>query len=468
MSPAPSRRLLFALAASLGVHGLLWLLLGLGETRTVGRAPETVTEVASRMEWVEVEVDGPSERARLAEQPSPVPSTPRATEPAVVPNPTAPSEPQPAQVMERPRSDASRVDSTRAAAAGAAVSARSEDAQRSELPSRDEAAQADLSPTDLPRADAPRVDPVPSPTSQASLLPMDAPRADSRSTDTPRADAPRADLHATDIPHAEPTGARLLLATRAVTPHTDRSAPVAVLDAGVPDPYAPPTAQDLVQDLVAEGVGRGKVERGLVHPYFSQLGKVLVKVWDADRSVKEHGLQGYFDMGMERGRAYSRIWMERAEHYGSSGSFGAKDTPESDRRRPVSTVGDPTLRARQEMRTKMREEFRATRRATIRVEQDTQGRLLDVRLVNPSHQPEVDQEAIKDVRTAAEKLPPPPPEAVGSRERIVSIWQFELIISISPPIPTFTFEFDEALGFIDTRLPLDKRIYKRVRLVEIR
>ncbi|MFP2932285.1 TonB C-terminal domain-containing protein, partial [Pyxidicoccus sp. 3LG] len=217
-----------------------------------------------------------------------------------------------------------------------------------------------------------------------------------------------------------------------------------------------------------ESVGRGKVERGLVHPYFSQLGKALMKAWDADRSVKEHGLQGYFDMGMERGRAYSRIWMERAENYGASGSFANKDAPAEDRRRPTSTVGDPSIRARREMRQQMREEFRTTRRAIIRVVQDGQGKLLDVHLVDPSHQPEVDKEAIKDVRAAAEKLPPPPAEAVGNRERIVSLWQFELIISISPPIPSFSFEFDEALGFIDTRMPLDRRIYKRVRLIEVR
>jgi TonB family protein len=270
------------------------------------------------------------------------------------------------------------------------------------------------------------------------------------------------------MPRAEASGSRLLMAAREVRAPVDPGNAVAVLDAGVPDPRAAPPAQEIVQDLVSESVGRGKVARGLVHPYFGTLGKALMKAWDADRSVKEHGLQGYFDMGMERSRAYSRIWMERAETYGASGSFARKDAPAEDRRRPVSTVGDPQIRARREMRQQMREEFRTTRRAIIRVEQDAQGKLLDVKLVDPSHQPEVDKEAIKDVRAAAEKLPPPPPEAVGGRERITSLWQFELIISISPPIPSFSFEFDEALGFIDTRMPLDRRIYKRVRLLEVR
>ncbi|WP_342375562.1 energy transducer TonB [Myxococcus stipitatus] len=284
---------------------------------------------------------------------------------------------------------------------------------------------------------------------------MEAPRADvPLARDVPFAAPPRVTLTTTE----SPVSGGLLLATR--TP--------GVPEQGLRGTRVPPTPQALVEDLVAESVGRGKVDRGLVHPYFTQLGKALVRLWDADRSVKEHGLQGYFDMGLERSRAYARVWSERAAQYGSSGAFAAKNQPEEDRRRPVSTVGDASLRMRRELREKMREEFRATRRALIRVIQDRHGHLLDVVLVEPSHQLEVDREALEDVRAAAQKLPPPPPDAVGGRQRIVSLWEFELILSISPPIPVFTFEFDEALGFIDTRLPLDKRIYKRVRLIEVR
>ena len=434
MSAAPSRRLFFALAASLGVHGLVWLLVRV-DAPEVRRAPVAVT---SPVQWVEVA--GPPEPevhepARAAERRPPEPAKPEAPPPPEPPRTTArkPHAPAPSEATPPPEPPA--VAAAQAASPGAGGAR--DDAPRAEVPSANEDSRGDM-----PRADAPRV------------------------AGASRPDVPRADLFPTDMPRAEPTGSRLLLATRGVTVPVDRGAPVATLDAGVPEPGA--SAQALVQDLVSEGIGRAKVDRGLVHPYFSQLGKALMKAWDADRSVKEHGLQGYFDMGMERGRAYSRIWMERAEHYGGSGSFGAKDAPEGDRRKPLSTAGDATLQTRRELRQKMREEFRTTRRAIIRVEQDAQGKLLDVKLVDPSHQPEVDQEAIKDVRAAAEKLPPPPAEAVGGRTRITSLWQFELIISISPPIPSFTFEFDEALGFIDTRMPLDRRIYKRVRLLEVR
>ena len=58
------------------------------------------------------------------------------------------------------------------------------------------------------------------------------------------------------------------------------------------------------------------------------------------------------------------------------------------------------------------------------------------------------------------------PELAG-KQTLTSLWQFELIISISPPVPTFSLEFDEALQFVDMRLPLDRRIYKRVRLLSV-
>jgi hypothetical protein len=99
--------------------------------------------------------------------------------------------------------------------------------------------------------------------------------------------------------------------------------------------------------------------------------------------------------------------------------------------------------------------------------QDREGKLVKVELVDPSNDQNVDREALKDVRSAAEKLPPPPDEVFEGKAQLSSLWSFELIVSISPPIPTVTFEFDEVVGFIDTRLPLDRRIYKKVRLMAV-
>nr|BDT36634.1 TonB C-terminal domain-containing protein [Myxococcus sp. MH1] len=502
MSPAPSRRLLPALVASLALHGLLWL----GVDRVPEgalRGPRAPQPPRPALEWVEVEVRSPpapppvppstpSEDRRgddgdaIANARAPLPNASiggaRSGDSGAAPRRSETSPPRPdktARAPEAPPADSDRTDG----AVARATPAPKEGIVRA-APQRD----ANTLTADAPRPDTagalsaqPRDDSPSGELADTRAItnrppPADAPlmaQAPSENTQSAESsDVPRQAPHG-DIPRAAPTdarreGARLLLAARTQRVSAWRSEEQAPQERELRGAREPTSPQALVEELVAEGVGRGKVDRGLVHPYFSQLGKTLLGLWDADRAVKEHGLQGYFDMGMERSRAYGRVWGERAANYGATGAFAANKPLEEDRRRPASQVGDPTLRMRQELREKMREEFRATRRALIRVVQDPQGRLLDVELVEPSHQPEVDNEAMKDVRAAAQKLPPPPAEAVGKRERITSLWEFELILSISPPIPIFTFEFDEALGFIDTRLPLDKRIYKRVRLVELR
>jgi hypothetical protein len=74
---------------------------------------------------------------------------------------------------------------------------------------------------------------------------------------------------------------------------------------------------------------------------------------------------------------------------------------------------------------------------------------------------------MEDVRAAARKLPVPPDDAREGRETLVSLWEFELEISITPPVPVIAVEFDEVLGLKDLRVPLDRRIWKRVRLVAV-
>ena len=239
------------------------------------------------------------------------------------------------------------------------------------------------------------------------------------------------------------------------------------VDAGVPGGLPTQSAQQIADTLTLESLGKGKVDRGLVHPYFSQLGKTLLKSWDAERAVTSHGLTGFLEQARENNKAWNAIWRDRAASYGSSGSPLEADPSLKPGRSPPSFNPNPNLEARRAMRQQMREEFQATRRATIRVVQDAQGRLLEVTLVSPSNNAQVDREALKDVRAAAEQLPPPPPEAIAGKQTLTSLWQFELIISITPPVPTLSFEFDEALQFIDMRLPLDRRIYKRVRLLSV-
>lgn len=385
MPPASTRRLLLALAVSLGVHALVWLVVEARARESSRQRPPPPVPV--KLQLVEVEV------------------LPPAPEPAQPPPP--PPKPEPA----RPRP---------------------------------------LAPRPKPLAEAPP--PPPEPIAQAPSAPAPA-------SDTPRADVPLA----ADAPR--------LGGPRLVPPLT--LTPGGAVAVGPPDAGEPPgglpaqSAQQIVDNLALETLGKGKVDRGLVHPYFSQLGKSLLKNWDAERAVTSHGLKGYFEQAQENSKAWNSIWRERAAAYGASGSPLEEDPALKPGRRPPPANSNPTLEARRALRQQMREEFKATRRATLRVVQDAQGQLLEVTLVSPSNNVQVDREAIKDVRAAAEQLPPPPPEALAGKDTLTSLWEFELIISITPPVPTLSFEFDEALQFVDMRLPLDRRIYKRVRLLSV-
>jgi len=237
--------------------------------------------------------------------------------------------------------------------------------------------------------------------------------------------------------------------------------------------HAPDIPKDLVGSTAKEALGRGRVARGMVHPYYVSLGKALIKQWDADRAVSSKGLKGFVDQTIENNRIWNGIWQEKAQAYAKSGSpFSTEDMPNMPQR-PVNPNlmpygGNPVdQQARRELQKQMNEQFRMTRRATVRVVQDKEGKLTRVELVEPSNDEHVDQEALADIQAAAAKLPPPPPEALEGKEELSSLWSFELVVSITPPVPTFTFEFDEVLGFIDARMPLDRRIYKKVKLVSV-
>ncbi len=384
MPPASSRRLLIALALSLGVHALVWLVLEArgreaAEQRRLRPPPIT-------LQFVEVEVSPPAPKPPEPPPPPPAKPAPSRPPPKPAPKPIAEAPPPPPEEPAQPPSPPAPA-------------------------------------TDVPRADAPLA------------------------SDAPRLGGPR------------------LTPSLSLTPGGEVA--VGPKDTGAPGGLPAQSAQQVVDNLTVETLGKGKVERGLVHPYFTQLGKSLLKTWDAERAVTSQGLSGFMEQAKENNKAWNNIWRDRAAAYGASGSPLEADSSLKPGRRPPPTNLNPNLDARRAMRQQLREEFQATRRATIRVVQDSQGRLLEVTLVSPSNNVQVDNEALKDVRAAAEKLPPPPPEALAGRETLTSLWQFELIISITPPVPTISFEFDEALQFVDMRLPLDRRIYKRVRLLSV-
>jgi len=164
--------------------------------------------------------------------------------------------------------------------------------------------------------------------------------------DVPRADSPRADVPAVDAPRGLLGGpSRLLPSADAVS---NLGSGVVVPDAGVVLGPQESTPERVVAETFRDTIGRGKVDRGLVHPYFSELGKSLLSHWDAERAVSAKGLSGFLDQARGNGREWGRIWNERAAAYGASGSPLDAKAPESSDRLPPG--GDPSLEARRALR----------------------------------------------------------------------------------------------------------------------
>ncbi len=312
----------------------------------------------------------------------------------------------------------------------------------------------------------PRVEQPPPPKPVAAPAPSE-PKNDTPVNDAPVNDAPVQEKPILDVPRAAPSAA-LLPDSMVVSARLDAGVePEIVMKTGLRALEAP---KNIVGDLARETLGRGRVERGLVHPYYTQLGKALVKNWDAERVAKS-GLKGLIEQTGENIKQYNDIWSKQASTYGAGGSPIANLPRPGGRAAPVNDrIGGGLgvdMDQKKELQRAMAQAFKATRQALIRVVQDPSGRVLKVELVQPSNDDRVDKEALVDVKNAAASLPAPPAEALDGKTQLISVWSFELTVSISPPVPTFTFEFDEALGFIDARLPLDRRIYKKVRLVSV-
>jgi TonB family protein len=203
--------------------------------------------------------------------------------------------------------------------------------------------------------------------------------------------------------------------------------------------FAPATQApgERLDRLLREDARRHDVATGLFDPYFLDLGRAITAAWNPEPVVSDRGLSGYFRQLGESAVDYAATWSAQAAEYGRTGS--------------------PILAA----------EARRRNFATVRIVQRSDGRLVGVELVRSSRDSAVDAQALRDLRAAAERLPAPTPGALRGRTLVVSLWEFELEVSISPPLPLVAVQFDEVLGILDARLPLDRRIYKLVRLISV-
>jgi hypothetical protein len=205
--------------------------------------------------------------------------------------------------------------------------------------------------------------------------------------------------------------------------------------------------------------GKARVQRGLVDPYFGQVSHALVKGWNPEPKGTQVSLANFVRNFEQNSATGMRIYGELAENYGRSGGSPVG---------PDEPHGAQTQReAVQSLNRKMREAWKETRRTLVRITHGAGGLLQRVELVQSSANPEMDAEILRQLQQGELVLPVPPASGRGIHSPIRSVWSFQLVISISPPIPAVMGSFDEVTGKLDLRLPLDRRVYKYVELVSV-
>jgi TonB family protein len=309
--------------------------------------------------------------------------------------------------------------------------------------------------------------------------PAAAPREDgvARAHAGPTRPAPTPSTAAEIVPPSRP----LDLSAEGIAPAPEeRRAPdlrPRLVPAPGPAPALPPeglgaTTKDgasALQRWASDLAGRARVETGSVHPYFGDVGKALARGWAAERVVKERGVSGYLQDAGRNATAYGRTWATMAEGFGRTGAPSGIDGG-SDRIRELTALPpgpgrDALLQT--EIARQLRRAWSEGRVATVRVVQGADGELRSVELISPSIDADVDRAAVEAVRRAVVAIPAPPADALAGRDVLTTLWEFELEVSITPPVPVVAMEFDEMIGLDDIRIPLDRRIWKRVRLVAI-
>jgi TonB-like protein len=97
----------------------------------------------------------------------------------------------------------------------------------------------------------------------------------------------------------------------------------------------------------------------------------------------------------------------------------------------------------------------------VRLVQASSGRLQEVSIRFPSCDPSMDEEVLADLRAAAASLPAPPPEVVGHRDSIRSVYRF----TFQPPPTLPPLKFD-VVDLVD-RKAIPKFNPKRVTLIQV-
>ena len=236
-----------------------------------------------------------------------------------------------------------------------------------------------------------------------------------------------------------------------------------------PRPEREITAPERIEDpnertraMIAEGLGRDRVARGAIDPYFTRVGQSLAKNWKPSGKVRPDTLVDNTAQLGENLALGLRAWHKIAEQYAKTGTLGTPDAQSmGGSLTPIQEMG--------ELRERFLDTYRQVNQTVVRITQGKGGLLQHVELVHASNDPVLDAQVLAELRSGAMQLPVPPAQGLGISSSIRSVWSFTLVVSISPPMPSaiVTGSFDEVEGGLDVRLPLDRRIYKYVQLLSV-
>jgi hypothetical protein len=245
----------------------------------------------------------------------------------------------------------------------------------------------------------------PAPIASKKRKPTKAAVSSPVATETP-AEEPSSAPIASDIPRLEPSAKpgpgvpvpSLRLDDADLISRMEPPPPAPARKGGLHAPAAPRSPQELVASTVQQTISNRRIESGNYPTYFSDLKKVLVIAWDIERVVNRR---------QQRGREMHQT------------------------------------------------------RTMIRLVQDRTGYLVFAEIVVGSGDDEVDLEAIADLKRASKSLPRPPPDAVGDRESLASVWNFDYV----PPPAIPPMEFD-VISLVDPKA-IPPRSAKKLSLVSL-
>jgi TonB family protein len=175
-------------------------------------------------------------------------------------------------------------------------------------------------------------------------------------------------------------------------------------------------------------LARRRVESGLTHTYFNDVGRVLLGRFRQGQAEVERGMT-----------AQEKVAQKLSDISSALSHSGTLEDPLADPRRPDPLVnspsGHPSL-AEAQKRLAYSLPYKWTHSegvAVVRLTQAPDGKVLSIELITHSGNAGLDRAAELAIRDLGEALPPLPPEVLQGREAVVSEWKFELLRSVASP-----------------------------------